>query len=279
MLDFLYKQKLKISLVILFGFVLFYFCFLEIPDNKLHVYFFDVGQGDGVFIKTPQNHQILIDGGPNSSILEQMGNVLPFFDKTIDLIVLTHPHSDHIIGAIEILKKYHVQNILFTGVNVKDDNYNEFLKEILTQNINVYIAEKNSDFLFGDVMFDVVYPLKTIAFDEYANLNNSSIGIRVIYKNKTIFLTGDMESADEKKLIYDNKNLGAVEILKAGHHGSKTSSSKEFLAIIKPKIAVICVGTNNKFKHPNIETLDNLKLSGVKKTLRTDEEGALEFIY
>ena len=152
----------------------------ELPDEKFHIYFLNVDQGDSILIKTPQNHQILIDGGPQDFVLEELGKVMPFFDREIDLVVLTHPHADHLEGLVEVLKRFRVKAVLLSGVNVFDDTYKEFLKEIHVNNIPIYIAERKIDFVFGDVMLDVLYPFYPIDGDVYENLNNSSIGINVI---------------------------------------------------------------------------------------------------
>jgi len=254
------------------------FAIYQIPDNKFHIYFLDIGQGDSILIKTPENHQILIDGGPKNYVLEEMANVISFFDREIDLVVLTHPHADHIEGLIEVLKRYKVNGVLLTGVNFFDNTYNEFLKEIRLREIPVFIAESRGDFIFGDVFIDVLFPLKAISGNNYDNLNNSSVGVCVVYKNKKILLLGDLEQEAENVLLKTFLPSN-VDIYKASHHGSKTASSIDFLKRILPKNVVIQVGKDNKFKHPHPETIRNFYRANIKKIYRTDTDGMVEFVF
>ena len=278
MLPFSKKFRKIWTTVIIAGYVAFGMLFLQIPDQKFHIYFLDIGQGDSILIKTPENHQILIDGGPGNTVIEELGEVLPFFDKSIDLVVLTHPHADHVDGLIEVLKRFNVNNVLITGVSYDSPDYKEFLNEIEKKNINVLVAESRTDFRFGNVLFDIIYPKNSIAGKKFPNVNNSSITMRVLYKNKKILLTGDLESEAEQKLILTGINLKA-DIFKAGHHGSKTASSMDLLRKVNPTFTVIQSGAGNSFGHPHKETLENFKKIGVKKVFRNDLQGRIEFIF
>ncbi|MEK7086141.1 MAG: ComEC/Rec2 family competence protein [Patescibacteria group bacterium] len=278
MLPFSKKFRKIWTTVIIAGYVAFGMLFLQIPDQKFHIYFLDIGQGDSILIKTPENHQILIDGGPGNTVIEELGEVLPFFDKSIDLVVLTHPHADHVDGLIEVLKRFNVNNVLITGVSYDSPDYKEFLNEIEKKNINVLVAESRTDFRFGNVLFDIIYPKNSIAGKKFPNVNNSSITMRVLYKNKKILLTGDLESEAEQKLIQTGVNLKA-DIFKAGHHGSKTASSMDLLRKVNPTFTVIQSGAGNSFGHPHKETLENFKKIGVKKVFRNDLQGRIEFIF
>ena len=120
--------KKQIIITLLGLYLVLCFAYLQVPNHSFHLYFLDVGQGDSIFIKTPENHQILIDGGPQNKVIEELGEVMPFFDKSLDLVVLTHPHADHIDGLVEVLKRYRVDNVLVTGVNYENPTYKEFLK-------------------------------------------------------------------------------------------------------------------------------------------------------
>lgn len=272
------KFKKYILLVLVMVAAAISYALYELPDNKFHIYFLNVDQGDSILIKTPLNQRILVDGGPKAFVLEELGKVLPFFDREIDLMVLTHPHADHIEGLVEVLKRYEVKRVLMTGVNFFDDTYKEFLKEVYARDIPVFIAERDMDFVFGDVFIDVLYPFESIAGDNYDNLNNSSIGLVVVYKDRKILLLGDLEKEVEQELL---KTFlpNDVDIYKASHHGSKTASSIEFLDRISPEIVVIQVGKSNRFKHPHPETIRNFYRSDVEKIYRTDTEGTIEFVY
>lgn len=272
------KIKRRIISGILIGYVILTVLFLQLPDKNFHVYFLDVGQGDSIFIKTPQNHQVLIDGGPADAVIERLGEIMPFFDKSIDMVVLTHPHSDHVDGLVEVLKRYDVENVLLTGVSDDYPGYLEFLKEIDEKNIKVFIADDNTDFLLGDVLIDTIYPFKNIFGEWFLNLNNSSIAVRVIYKNNVMLLAGDLEAEAEKELIASKIDLKA-DILKASHHGSKTASSLLFLEKVRPETVVIQCGAENKFGHPHPETLKSLEKINVKKIFRNDLDGTVEFVF
>jgi len=268
----------KIFYFIVLGYIILGFLIFQIPDSQFHIYFFNIGQGDSIFIKTPQNNQILIDGGPQNTVIQELGKVMPFFDRSIDFIVLTHPHDDHVAGLVEVLKRYEVGAILITGVEFKNPYYDEFLKEIYAQKIPLYIARADEDFRFGSVYLDILYPFSSIEGTHFSNLNNSSIVAKLIYKTHKILLTGDLEKEGEYKLLDAGVDLSA-DVLKVGHHGSKTSSTERFLRKVKAKIAVIQCGENNKFGHPHAISIRNLYRSGIEKIFRNDIDGQVEFTY
>jgi competence protein ComEC len=271
------KEKI---LIVLFACV-FALCFLfyQLPDGKFHLYFLDVGQGDAIFIKTPENHQILVDGGPSNYVISELAELMSFFDRTIDLVVLTHPHADHVEGLIEVLARYEVEAVLLTGVNYDNDNYEEFLQKINEMEIPFYVADQSVDFVFGNVFWDTVYPLKQIFAEDFENINNSSIGARIMYQDKVVILTGDMEEEAELELIRGGFRSEAVDIFKAGHHGSKTASSWDFLKIIEPEKVVIQCGKDNSFNHPHLEALKNFQKIEVKEIFRNDLDGRVEFVF
>lgn len=260
------------------GYWMFGVLIWQLPDGLFHAYFLDVGQGDAILIKTPNNHQIIIDGGPKNYVLEELQAVLPFFDKTIDLMVLTHPHADHVDGLVEVLKRYDVDNVLITGIDYDNPTYEEFFREIKNKGVKVFVAESNFNFKFGEVVLDVLYPSRQMLGKRIDNLNNSSIVMRVVYRDKKLLLTGDMEQEEEALLIKSGADLKA-DILKVGHHGSRTSTSSKFLSLVKPKIAIIQCGRNNSFGHPHVETIKNLEVAKVKKIYRNDSDGRVEISF
>jgi len=248
----------------------------QLPDDRFHVYFLDIGQGDSILIKTPQNHQILIDGGPENTVVEELSEVIPYFDKSIDLMVLTHPHEDHLAGLVEVLERYEVENVLFTGVQYKSGTYFEFLKRI--EGLNIFFAEAGTDFQFGNVLLDVIYPFESVALENFENVNNSSVAIRVVFGEIVILLTGDLEVEAEEVLIESGVDLEAY-LFKAGHHGSRTSSTWELLKKVQPAVVVIQSGEGNSYDHPHPETLRNFARIGVEKVFRNDLEGRVEFVF
>lgn len=246
-------------------------------DGRFHLYFFDVGQGDSVFIQTPEEYEILVDGGPKNRVMTELSSAMGFSDRYIDLVVLTHPHADHAGGLAEVLKKYEIGAVMLTGLVYENSYYDEILKVIQEKKIPVIFADERQDFDFGTVKIDTIYPINSMVNQNIENTNNSSIVMSVKYKETTILLTGDIEKEVEQKLMDSYVNLQA-DILKVGHHGSKTSSTIDFLAKVKPEIAVIQCGIDNMFGHPHAQTLENLKNAGVKQVYRNDLDGTVELI-
>ena len=242
----------------------------------LEVSFFDVGQGDSIFIETPQGHQVLIDGGPSSVVLEKLGQEMPYWDRNIDLIVLTHPEHDHIFGLIEVLKNYEVENVLWTGIKRNTQEYSEWTDCLEKEGAKAIIAEKGQRIIMGDVSFDILYPFDNLEGEEIKSVNNSSIVGRLVFKDSSFLFTGDIFKSVEKDIIKSGIDIES-DILKVGHHGSKTSSGEEFVSAVAPGIAVIQVGGDNSYGHPNQETLETLENYGIK-ILRTDINGDIKII-
>lgn len=272
------KVKRGMIVSIIAAYLMMAFALFQLPDGRFHIWFLNVGQGDSVLIETPEGHHILVDGGPGPGVLTELAEVLPFFDKKIDLMVLSHPHADHIDGLVEVLKRYEVEAVLFSGVNFMGGAYDEFLKEIDEQEIDFWIAESDEDFSFGDVIIDVIYPSKQILGEEFNNLNNSSVAMKIIYNQTKILLSGDLELEAEAALVASGLDLRA-DILKAGHHGSRTASSLIFLRKIKPRVVVIQSGQGNQFEHPHEESLNHFEKVGVEKIYRNDLDGRVEFMF
>lgn len=232
----------------------------QLHQVGLEVTFFDVGQGDAAFIETPQNQQILIDGGPDDKVLEKLGKEMPFWDRTLDLVVLTHPDFDHLAGLIEVLKRYQVENILWTGIVCDTGLCQEWQKLIKEEGANVYIAK--AGLRISDL--EVLFPFESLEGKKASNNNDTSIVLRLASNKKSFLFAGDISQSIEKKLT----NVDS-DVLKIGHHGSKYSSSKEFIKAVSPEVAVISVGKDNKYGHPHQETLDTLNEYGIS-ILRTD---------
>jgi len=254
------KNKIRI-LIVLFSItvIIWVFVFKEAKQSDvLEIDFFDIGQGDGIFIETGDNKQMLIDAGPSNVILDKLGKEIPFYDRYIDLVILTHPEHDHINGLIEVIKRYDVGAIITTGV-VRDTNqYKEWVKIIEQKNIPIYIAQLGGEIDFGNnIKMDILYPFESLISQKISNTNNSSIVGKLVYRDFKVLLTGDIEKSVEKKLINSNINLQA-DILKVPHHGSKTSSSKEFLKAVDSLINIIQAGKDNKYGHPHQEVLERM---------------------
>ena len=247
----------------------------------LEVVFFDVGQGDAIFIETPQRHQILIDGGPSSIILEKLSKEMPFWDRSIDLVILTHPERDHLAGLIEVLEKYKVENILWTGVIRDTAEFKEWQNLIKKEKAKIFIAKAGQRIFslasgVGNWEIKILYPFENLKDKEFKNSNNTSIVSKLNFNQISFLLTGDVYQSVERDLIGKYSGKLNANILKVAHHGSKTSTSEEFLKEVLPKIAVISVG-KNKYGHPHQEVLEKLEKFGIK-IQRTDKDGNIKII-
>ncbi len=244
-------------------------------QNKLKVDFFDVGQGAATLIEAPNRNRVLIDGGPGSQILNKLGRAMPFFDREIDVVILTHPDSDHLNGLIDVLKKYKIGEVVDPCLAEPQANYQEFLRLIEEKKINHLCAQAGQRIkLSEDVVLDILFPFESLEGVSLKNTNDSSIVAKLSYGQNKILLTGDAEQKTEIQLINKQIDLG-VQILQVGHHGSKTSTSAEFIQAVKPEIAVIQVGKDNRYGHPHQDVLDRLKNI---KIFRTDLDGDADFL-
>ena len=274
-----YRKKNFLKILLLFLLFANFLAWLAVYDLSWHrpleVVFFDIGQGDSIFIETPWKHQILIDGGPSSKVLEKLAKEMPFWDRTIDLVILTHPEKDHVSGLIEVLKSYKVENILWTGVVTDSFQYKEWLKRLELEGAEIKIAKAGQKIRAGKVLLDILHPLENLENQKIKNLNNTSIVIRLSFFQNSFLFTGDIFQSREKKIIEQGIPLNS-DVLKVGHHGSKTSTAEEFLKAVTPEIAVISVGENH-YGHPHQEVLDRLAEAGAK-LLRTDREGDIKII-
>ncbi|MFH1461309.1 MAG: ComEC/Rec2 family competence protein [Patescibacteria group bacterium] len=262
-------------LIIIFSGTIFIWSaiFSQVPDSVLELHFFSVGQGDAIFIETPSHKQILIDGGPDKSILEKLNQVMPFWDREIDLMILTHPDADHVTGLIEVLKYFKINHILFSGLDKETAVYREWQEMIKQKGIPLSLAQTGQKIIFPDqVVLEIFWPDQRIISNYFEPTNNVSVVGQLIYGASEILLTGDIEKKVETYLLTQNFNLES-DVLKIAHHGSKTSTSNNFLEAVNPQIAVISVGENNRYQHPSQEILERLKNILV---YRTDQLGDIE---
>ncbi len=246
-------------------------------SSDLEVYFLDIGQGDAILIKTPYGQNILVDGGPGNAVIQRLSENLAWWDKKIDLMILTHPHSDHVGGLADVISRYNVEKILYTGVIYNSPDYIAWLEIIRDCGIPLIIIDRPQIVKLGeDCRLDILYPMESILGKEVSNLNNSSIVIKLIYKKIKFLLAGDIELETEQELLDSEIDLSA-QVFKANHHGSDTSNSQEFLQAVNPDIAVIQVGAENDFGHPSRRVIKRLERMGVK-IFRNDLDGTVKVI-
>lgn len=257
------KKHFFIFIIFILLVSLVFFFFLN-KEKRLKVSFLNIGQGDSILIRSPYGQNILIDGGPDDRVVYELGRLLPFYDKTIDLMILTHPHADHITGLVEVIDRYNVGNILYTGVVHNSPVYLEWLSRIRENNIELKIVQNKQRINFGDDLYlDVMWPREDLINKEVSSLNNSSIVARLMYGQTKFLFTGDAEKEVEQRLIDIGENIQA-DVLKIGHHGSETSSSEDFIKAVSPEVAVISYGEDNQFGFPSALTMETLSHNDIK---------------
>jgi competence protein ComEC len=236
-----------------------------------------------IFIQTPAGQQILVDGGPDpDKLCLELGKRLPFYDKSLDLVVLTHPEADHITGLVEVLKRYKVGRVLeYDGQQIEGFHssvYDEWLRLIEETNIKRTIAQAGQQIELDDgIRIEVLHPPEELLEGTDSDTNNNSVVLRLEWNEVSFLLTGDIEEEAEREILHQGYKLNST-VLKVGHHGSSTSTSEQFLSAVDPEIAVISVGENNPFGHPSDEVVNRLKEKlGKDKVYLTSEHGTITF--
>ena len=229
------------------------------PDGRLRVVFADVGQGDMTVITTPGGHRIVVDGGPDRiQAAGVLGAEFRFWERSVDLVVLTHPHSDHVTGLTEVLRRYDVRRILQREVEFDSPQYTEWRQAVSHEGAEVLSALPGQVIAFDDGVFiEVVGPPEVLLRNTTSDIDNASVAIRVVYGAVSFMLTGDTFMEGERLMVRDGPPIDS-DVLKVGHHGSRSSSVDNFLSAVSPDVAVISAGLDNRFGHPHQETLDTL---------------------
>jgi competence protein ComEC len=249
---------------------------MESPEDMLTVAFLDVGQGDAIFIESPSGTQVLIDGGTGGDILASLGRVTGFFDRDLDMILATHPDADHIGGLVDVLEHYTVHVIVMTENESDSPVFAAFLKAVEAEGASVIFARKGQVYdlgegMAGDTTLSVLFPDHD---PRELQSNDASIVARLAYGESSYLLTGDSPSAIEAYLTAEDAAALQSDILKVGHHGSRTSTSDIFLDAVHPILGVISAGKDNEYGHPHAEVLARLTAHGVAYK-NTAEEGSI----
>lgn len=258
-----------------------WFYALSQPDGRLHVTFLNIGQGDSIYIKTPQGEDTLIDGGQNDAVIRELGHVMTPGDRDLSLLVATHPDADHIGGLIPVLERFNVHEIWINGAVHTSDTYLRLLKAIDDEKksgATVKVVTRGDRKTWGGASLLVLAPFESFEGKKPHEQNEGTIVARLVYDNFSVLLTGDLEFLLEDRLVTSASNIYPLTstVLKVGHHGSAGSTSEAFLKAVNPKIAVISVGAKNRFGHPAKRVLDLLEKYTVP-TYRTDQKGRIEF--
>ena len=271
-------KQIKRALVVLLVFILFTGILGASAGSDLVVTVLDVGQGDSILVESPSGKKMLVDGGDRAGKVD-MGKrvVVPFLRKKgisyLDIVVLTHPHSDHLGGLIYVLENIKAGMVLDPAIPHTSYLYQKFLSLIKSKDIPFKTALAGQVIDLGDgVSAQILAPTEPLI--EESELNNNSIVIKLVYKDTSLLLMGDAEKEEEERLLELYPDALAADVLKAGHHGSRTSSSPEFLEAVAPETAIISCGKGNKFKHPHQSTLKKFEEMGIK-VYRTDQDGAV----
>ncbi len=238
------------------------FLYLTPLEFNPRVIFLDVGQGDAILLIDSTGHKILIDGGGGDYVVYSLTDYLHPRDRYIDTVILTHPHEDHLSGLIDVLERFEVGEVLYYPACYNSSLYRYFLS--LDENINVI----NTDFEYvgNDFSLKSLYPIEEVEGEclEFSNVNNASIVTKLESDSGSILFMGDAEHEIEDFLIRNyKKEILQSDVLKAGHHCSRTASSERFLNFVSPKYAICCVGEGNRFGHPHEEVIENFRNLGI----------------
>ena len=251
----------------------------QAPDGRLHLVFLDVGQGDAVLVQAPAGQQILIDGGPSPSAIDDgLGKELPFWDRSLDMIVLTHPDDDHLVGLLEVLQRYDVQQALEPGCVETSPSYVRWQQLLRERQVKRVLAHAGQEIPLGQGMrLRVLSPLNLPSKGACGeDVNDYSVVLRLESTGFSALLTGDLTADGQPALLRSGASL-ASQVLKVPHHGAREALSEAFLERTAPQTAIISVGLGNRYGHPAPETLARLQDRGVQ-VYRTDRDGTVEVV-
>ncbi|MDP3958430.1 MAG: ComEC/Rec2 family competence protein [bacterium] len=271
------KRNARIYVLVLLAVALFFVAreLLGASERLLTVAFLDVGQGDAIFIEAPNGNQLLIDGGAGRSVLRELGGLFSFGDRSIDAVLATHPDKDHIGGLPDVLRRFEVGYFIEPGVPADTGAYKALLEAVSENKITRVLARRGMEVDLGDgVVLQVLYPDHD--FGRTKDTNSASIVAKLTYGATEFMLTGDAPLAVEARLVsLDGAGL-AADVLKAGHHGSRTSSGAAFVGAVGPAVAVISAGKDNSYGHPHQEVLSLLGRLRIP-VVGTYEKGTIVF--
>lgn len=254
---------------------IWYLVFHAEHQKYLTVAFLNIGQGDSIYVEAPNGNQVIVDGGPDKKILSELGKVMPFYDRSIDMLVVTNPDKDHYAGFIDVLNQYNVSEVLESGTHSKTSTYAMLEKSIHDHHVPKLLARRGMKIMLDEkrnIYLDILFPDQDVS---NWTSNDGSIVMKLMYGNTSVMLTGDTTAKAEHIVLNDTHDDSLHStILKVGHHGSKTSSSEEFLKAVEPSLAVISAGFHNRYGLPKQEILDRLSALHIR-TLITYEQGTI----
>jgi competence protein ComEC len=249
--------------------------YFQSNTRVLQVSYLNVGQGDAVLITTPQGNQVLIDGGKGQAVLRELGGSMSFFDRTIDVVVATHPDKDHIGGLPAVFARYNISHVIESGV-LDDGEDAQALETQLSKEEGLmrHVAKKGMRVALDEgVYLEILFPDRDVFF---VDPNVGSIIARLVYNEVSFMFTGDAPQGIEEYLVSQEGEVLQSTVLKVGHHGSKTSSSALFLERVQPLFGVLSYGCDNTYGHPHQEVLDRLEERSIQ-ILDTCTQGSVTF--
>jgi len=242
--------------------------------NEPRVSFLDVGQGDSILIQSPSGNTLLVDAGPSNSVLRVLGSQLPFSQRDIDVILTTHADADHIGGFPAVLEQFAVTKALISSIPGDSSINKTFSERLETEGSEVVFGKRNIVVDFGDGLY--LQLLSPGSILTKGDTNTGSLVGMLHYGNSKVLLTGDAPISIEKYLVSLDSSALQSDILKVGHHGSRTSSDPSFIETVQPEYSIISAGLNNKYGHPHQEVIDILQKNN-STILSTAELGTISF--
>ncbi len=265
-----------LSILVLTSISFFFISHTTGHHGRLFISFLNIGQGDAIYIEAPNGRQIMVDGGPDKVVLRELGKVMPMFDRSIDAILITNPDKDHIGGFIDIMNKYKVDEIIEPGTISPSDTYKTVESLVRKDRLQQIFARRGMNIILDkerNIYLHILFPDRDVS---KLATNDGSIVAKLVYGDTSVLLQGDSPQNIEKYLLTLNTSELDTDILKAGHHGSRTSTNKKYVEAASPNYAVISCGVDNSYGHPHEETLDTLNSLNVP-ILRTDTVGRISF--
>jgi len=271
---FFKKYRWYVIIVLIMTTILVWHTILIEGEKVLEISFFDVGQGDAIFIKSPDGNQVLVDGGPpNGRVLRELGKAMPFYDRFIDVVIATHSDQDHLGGLIDVLERYKIGLVIDSGVYGEGASHTQEKLLLENKKIKTITGKRGTTLDLGDgVRLEILFPDRDVAGMES---NSTSIITRLVYKNHEFLLTGDAPQNIENYIVSEGDIKS--DVLKVGHHGSNTSTSPIFLGKVKPNFAIISAGKDNPYGHPHKEVVSLLENFGVT-VFETSKMGTITFV-
>jgi competence protein ComEC len=267
---------LTLGIVVVAGMVsLWSIEYTQSNSDELTVTFFDVGQGDAIFIETPNKNQVLIDGGMGRAVLRHLGSHMSFFDRSIDVVIATHPDADHIGGLPNVLARYDVGMFLTSAVHDSGTDARALTASVLNEPLEIIHANHTMTLLLDrDVVLEVLFPDRDV---EMLETNTASLILKLTYKDTSFLFTGDAPQGIETYVASIYEDALQSDVLKVGHHGSKTSSAEVFLGYVNPEYAIISAGCDNAYGHPHREVVERLQRFEIE-ILETCAHGNITFV-